>query len=232
MSTTTDLNVLKINYLSQAQYDEALENDQIDDNELYLTPAPSPSAVPTADTIAKFDSTAHMNSTNMTSSEVTNFVNGLNVNPDSPPSDTPIANTIAKFDSSAHMNSEDMSAQEVSDFVDSLTVSGNNVKAWTPSITSSTGTLNTATGYKWGSVYMLRINVQNSSAVGNGSNIFVGTLSNHIPVLQITGSGFYSGIAFTASISDTGTITVRNVGNASLAANLAVTTCIIYISGE
>ena len=39
MSTTTDLNVLKINYLSQAQYDEALENDEIDDNELYLTPA-------------------------------------------------------------------------------------------------------------------------------------------------------------------------------------------------
>lgn len=39
MSTTTDLNVLKINYLSQAQYDEALANSQINENELYLTPA-------------------------------------------------------------------------------------------------------------------------------------------------------------------------------------------------
>ena len=78
MSTTTDLNVLKINYLSQAQYDEALENDEIDDNELYLTPAPSPTATPTANTISKFDSSACMNSTDMTTAEVTNFVNGLN----------------------------------------------------------------------------------------------------------------------------------------------------------
>ena len=79
MSTTTDLNVLKINYLSQAQYDEALENDEIDDNELYLTPAPSPTDVPTANTISKFDSSACMNSTDMTTAEVTSFVNGLNV---------------------------------------------------------------------------------------------------------------------------------------------------------
>ena len=79
MSTTTDLNVLKINYLSQAQYDEALENDEIDDNELYLTPALSPTDVPTANTISKFDSSACMNSTDMTTAEVTSFVNGLNV---------------------------------------------------------------------------------------------------------------------------------------------------------
>lgn len=79
MSTTTDLNVLKINYLSQAQYDEALENDEIDDNELYLTPAPSPTDIPTANTISKFDSSACMNSTDMTTAEVTSFVNGLNV---------------------------------------------------------------------------------------------------------------------------------------------------------
>jgi len=35
------------------------------------------SSVPTADTIAEFDSTAHMNSTDMTSTEVDNFVNSL-----------------------------------------------------------------------------------------------------------------------------------------------------------
>lgn len=35
-------------------------------------------STPTASTIAEFDSTAHMNSTDMTSGEVTTFVNGLN----------------------------------------------------------------------------------------------------------------------------------------------------------
>ena len=39
MPTTTDLTTLKINYLSQAQYDNALANNQINPNELYFTPA-------------------------------------------------------------------------------------------------------------------------------------------------------------------------------------------------
>ena len=38
----------------------------------------SGTAVPTANTLAEFDSTAHMNSTDMTSGEVSTFVNGLN----------------------------------------------------------------------------------------------------------------------------------------------------------
>ena len=38
MSTTTTLDTLKINYLTQAQYDEALENSEINENEIYLTP--------------------------------------------------------------------------------------------------------------------------------------------------------------------------------------------------
>lgn len=36
--TTTDLSTLKINYLTQEMYNEALENDEINENELYLTP--------------------------------------------------------------------------------------------------------------------------------------------------------------------------------------------------
>lgn len=39
----------------------------------------SGTSVPTADTLAKFDSDAHMNSTDMTSQEVDDFVDGLNV---------------------------------------------------------------------------------------------------------------------------------------------------------
>lgn len=39
MATTTDLTTLKINYLTQAQYDEALSGGTINENEIYLTPA-------------------------------------------------------------------------------------------------------------------------------------------------------------------------------------------------
>lgn len=38
MSTTINLDTLKINYLTQAQYDTALSNDQINENEIYMTP--------------------------------------------------------------------------------------------------------------------------------------------------------------------------------------------------
>jgi len=39
MATTTDVSPLKINYLTQSQYNTALANNQINANELYLTPA-------------------------------------------------------------------------------------------------------------------------------------------------------------------------------------------------
>ena len=38
MSTTTDLNTLKINYLTQAQYDAAVNGGTINENEIYMTP--------------------------------------------------------------------------------------------------------------------------------------------------------------------------------------------------
>lgn len=38
MATTTNLDTLKINYLTQSQYDTALTNNEINNNEIYLTP--------------------------------------------------------------------------------------------------------------------------------------------------------------------------------------------------
>lgn len=38
MATETKLNELKINYLTEAQYEETKTNNQINDNELYMTP--------------------------------------------------------------------------------------------------------------------------------------------------------------------------------------------------
>ncbi len=37
MATVTDLTELNINYLTQPQYDDALENNQINANEIYFT---------------------------------------------------------------------------------------------------------------------------------------------------------------------------------------------------
>ena len=59
--TTTDLDVLKINYLTQAQYESALSNEEINENELYITPS------------------TRVSSEDMTAAEVNSFVNGLNV---------------------------------------------------------------------------------------------------------------------------------------------------------
>ena len=41
MSTTTDLTTLKINYLTQAQYDAAKSGGTINENEIYMTPTGS-----------------------------------------------------------------------------------------------------------------------------------------------------------------------------------------------
>ena len=38
MPTTTDITTLKINYLTKAQYEQALAQGQINENELYFTP--------------------------------------------------------------------------------------------------------------------------------------------------------------------------------------------------
>ena len=79
MSTTTHLNELRINYLTQAQYDDALENDEINENELYFTPDSGGvgTPIPTANTTAMFDSNAYMNSDDMTSTEISDFLDEL-----------------------------------------------------------------------------------------------------------------------------------------------------------
>ena len=83
--TTTDLSTLKINYLTQEMYEDALENDEINENELYVTPGGEgggtvdSTSVPTANKIAEFDSTAHMNSTNMSAQDISDFVDSLSV---------------------------------------------------------------------------------------------------------------------------------------------------------
>ena len=47
MSTIVDIDNFIINYLTQEQYDEALENEQIDPDQLYLTPVNNNNKIPT-----------------------------------------------------------------------------------------------------------------------------------------------------------------------------------------
>jgi hypothetical protein len=82
--TTTDLSTLKINYLTKEMYEDALENDEINENELYVTPggeggggAIDATSIPTANKVAKFDTEARMNSEDMSSTEINNFVGNL-----------------------------------------------------------------------------------------------------------------------------------------------------------
>ena len=75
---------------------------------------------PTASKVSEFDAAAQMNSTDMTSQEVTSFVEDLNIEGGGSGTSVPTANTAAKFDANAHMNSADMTTQEVSSFVGTL----------------------------------------------------------------------------------------------------------------
>ena len=53
--TTTDLTTLKINYLTQQMYENALANDEINENELYFTPGSGLPYTTTAPTAANTD---------------------------------------------------------------------------------------------------------------------------------------------------------------------------------
>lgn len=108
--TTTDLSTLKINYLTQEMYEDALENDEINENELYITPGSGggggtvdSTAIPTANKVSEFDSNAKMNSTDMTAAQVSTFVGNLNC-----------LNEIT----------DDMNSEEVEDFVDDVAIPG------------------------------------------------------------------------------------------------------------
>ena len=85
---------------------------------------------PTASKVSEFDAAAQMNSTDMTSQEVTSFVEDLNIEGGGSGTSTPTANTAAKFDANAHMNSADMTTQEVNTLVAELDIAGEHDSGW------------------------------------------------------------------------------------------------------
>ena len=113
---------------------------------------------PTASKVSEFDAAAQMNSTDMTSQEVTSFVEDLNIEGGGSGTSVPTANTAAKFDANAHMNSYDMTNSEVTTFVNSLDVNGSTLENYINSLiaayfsnkgrafTNYTGTATVASG--------------------------------------------------------------------------------------
>ena len=86
-------------------------------------------STPTASTVAEFDSNAKMNSTDMTSQGIDDFINSLSITGGGSGgggSGTPIptANTTAAFDSNANMNSSDMTTAQVDTLVGNITAAG------------------------------------------------------------------------------------------------------------
>lgn len=75
---------------------------------------------PTASKVSEFDAAAQMNSTDMTSQEVTSFVEDLNIEGGGSGTSIPTANTTAKFDANAHMNSTDMTNAELASILSEL----------------------------------------------------------------------------------------------------------------
>lgn len=81
---------------------------------------------PTAGKVSEFDAAANINSTDMTSGELTTFLENLDPHGSGGGSGTPIptANTTAAFDSTAHMNSTDMTTAEINTLADDITAAG------------------------------------------------------------------------------------------------------------
>lgn len=79
---------------------------------------------PTAGKVSEFDAAANINSTDMSASELTTFLENLDPHGSGGGSGTPIptANTTAAFDSTAHMNSSDMTSAEIDNFVEDLSI--------------------------------------------------------------------------------------------------------------
>ena len=101
----------------------------------------------------------------------------------------------------------------------------------TISISNSTGTLAANFFRVYGKVVHFVLTVKNSSAVANGSNIYVGRLNttNMRPIITARGTGYLGGNAYVGLIASDGSIIVRNTGS-SLAANTEVTIAGTYLT--
>ena len=104
------------------------------------------------------------------------------------------------------------------------------------SITMSTGTLVSSHVVKMGKLVFLNFNVRNSSgSVASGGNVCVGTVNTTAlrPRYQVIGSTFYGAASLGVSISQTGTLTVRNASSIAVTisgANSAACSLVYFVA--
>lgn len=89
---------------------------------------------------------------------------------------------------------------------------GASIETISPTITASTGTLVSRTGYKYGSVVFLTLVIRNTASVASGANILVGSIleTAYRPKAVVTGASYYDAHAISAQINASGQIIVRN----------------------
>ena len=104
-----------------------------------------------------------------------------------------------------------------------------------PSITATTGTVNSARIIRYGRVCFFEISVKNSSNVASGSNIFVCTLNEteYLPYLNFARSNDYTGAhACLFNLSSSGQIVCRNASTTAVSAGDALRGCFVYFLDE
>ena len=86
-------------------------------------------------------------------------------------------------------------------------------QATTPSISTSTGTLNSSSIARYGKMRVMQIAVSNPSQTAAGGNLFTGNIAApDRPATLVNGVGFYGSAAVVVQISTTGAITARVIG--------------------
>lgn len=104
-----------------------------------------------------------------------------------------------------------------------------------PSITATTGVVNSSRIIRYGRVCFFEISVKNNSSVASGNNIFVGTLNdtNYLPYLNFSRSNDYTGgHACLFNLSASGQIVCRNASTTAVSAGDSLRACFVYFLDE
>ena len=104
-----------------------------------------------------------------------------------------------------------------------------------PSITATTGVVNSARLIRYGRICFFEVYVKNNSAVSSGSNIFVGTLNetDYLPYLNFARSTDYTGgHACLFNLSTAGQIVCRNASTTAVSAGDSLRGCFVYFLDE
>lgn len=132
---------------------------------------------PTAGKVSEFDAAANINSTDMSASELTTFLENLDPHGSGGGgSGTPIptANTTAAFDSNANMNSSDMTTAQVDTLVGNITAAGGSLIDFFYPVGSYYETSDTTfnPNISWGGTWVLE--TEGQVHVSAGTNYIVG----------------------------------------------------------